>query len=58
MCERPCHFPWDRLCLCPTPALQVLCPEAPALLTLDDEKEQNPEQPHVLPAWVVSLVLS
>ena len=58
MNERPCHFLQESPCLSLTQVLQVLGPEAPAPLTLDDEKEQNWEQPHVLLAWLVSLVLS
>ena len=49
---------WDRCCHHSAPILKVLSPEDPTLLTLDDGKEQNQEQPHVLPAWVVSLMLS
>ena len=51
-------FPPGQNRPCPAPALQVCRPETPTSLTLDDEKEQNWEQPHVLPAWLVSLVLS
>ena len=58
MSESPAISPQtDRVCVPPKP-LQVFRPEAPVLLTLNDEKEQNPEQLHFSPAWVVSLVLS
>lgn len=52
---RKCLNEWKTLpfplgeTLCPTLALQVLHPETPIPLTLDDRKQQNWEKPHVLP---------